>query len=374
MRTSEFDYHLPAELIAQTPVEPRDSSRLLVLDRDSGAIIHRRFRDIATYLREGDLLVANDSRVLRARLVGRKDTGGRVEVLLVHRIEERVWRVLMRGHRLRPGLQFALYAPEESIAHLDYTTKRFVNSESASVPPLSQAVLRGEMLAESPDGERIVEFSEPVEPLLQELGIVPMPPYIHEPLSDPERYQTVYSRVRGSVAAPTAGLHFTEELIGTLQSRGVDFTFVTLHVGPDTFRPVRSEQIEDHTMHSEWGEMEHSAADAISETHRRGGRVVAIGTTAVRVLETAAAARTEQIGHRDQGPLTPWAGWTDLFIRPGYRYQVVDGLVTNFHLPKSTLLMLVAALAGKSSIDRAYAQAIAMRYRFFSFGDAMLVL
>ena len=368
MKTAEFDYELPPQMIAQTPIEPRDSSRLLVLQRATGAISHRRFRDIEELLRSGDLLVANDSRVIPARLQARKPTGGRVEVFLLRQVDDRTWETLVRGKRLRPGSRIQILGPAVAVPA----------ASAASDPPTATyqtdfgdgeqriAPLEATVLEETSAGGRLVEFSRPLEPLLGSLGSVPLPPYIHEPLADPERYQTVYGRVQGSVAAPTAGLHFTVPLIDRLQAAGVRFGFVTLHVGLDTFRPVKSEQIEDHAMHSEWGRLPAETVEAINETRRAGGRVIGVGTTAVRVLETA--------GQAAEPELAPWAGWTDLFIIPGHRFRVIDGMITNFHLPRSTLLMLVSALAGKPAIERAYQEAIRNAYRFYSFGDAMLIL
>jgi S-adenosylmethionine:tRNA ribosyltransferase-isomerase len=346
MKTSEFDYELPSEMIAQTPVEPRDASRLLVLDRCSSRISHHRFREIGGFLRPGDLLVANDSRVIPARLLGRKETGGRAEVFLLRRRQERIWEVLVRGRRLGPGTRVEIHGPQAN----------------GVGPPFLWATI----IAETAEGGRVVEFNQPVEPLLENLGIVPLPPYVHQPLADAERYQTVYARVQGSVAAPTAGLHFTTALIDQLQAQGVGFGFVTLHVGQATFRPVKSEHIEDHPMHSEWAELPLDTAQAIDQTRTAGGRVIAVGTTAVRTLEAAAALSEDTV--------RPFRGWTDVFVTPGYRFRVVDALLTNFHLPRSTLLMLVSAFAGKEAIDRAYQEAIDNGYRFYSFGDAMLIV
>ena len=373
MKTAEFDYELPPEMIAQTPIEPRDASRLLVLDRASGKMAHCHFRDLGEYLRAGDLLVANDSRVIPARLLGRKETGGRVEVFLLKRLGERTWETLVRGKRLRPGTRIEIQNPKSKIP----TTDAAQEHTQHPIPNTQYAIritsLWGTIVAETPDGGRVIEFDRPIEPLLDELGMVPLPPYIHEPLADPERYQTIYARVQGSVAAPTAGLHFTPALIDRLQSQGVEFAFVTLHVGLGTFRPVKTEHIEEHSMHSEWAELPPETAEAINRTRVSGGRVVAVGTTVVRVLETAARL-SEGGSEPETGNLKPFRGWTDLFIIPGYRFRVVDALITNFHLPRSTLLMLVAAFAGKALIDRAYQEAMAKGYRFYSFGDAMLIL
>jgi S-adenosylmethionine:tRNA ribosyltransferase-isomerase len=345
MKVADFDYALPPEMIAQHPVEPRDASRLLVLDRDSGQVVHAHFRDLPHYLQAGDLLVANDSRVIRARLYGRKRTGGRVEVLLLRPLDADHWEALVGGQRIREGTELVLgRSPEDDSA--------------------GEAGLRARVEEVREDGTRVLSFSTIVEPLLERLGAVPLPPYIHEPLADPERYQTIYARVTGSAAAPTAGLHFTPALIARLRAHGVAFAFVTLHIGLDTFRPVEVEDTADHTMHSEWCEVPAGVAAAVEETRRTGRRVVAVGTTAVRALETAA----------QQGPGRPYTGWTRLFITPGTRFRVVDTLLTNFHLPRSTLLMLVSAFAGRERILQAYREAIACGYRFYSFGDAMLIL
>lgn len=338
LRTSDFDYHLPPDRIAQTPVEPRDAARLLVLDRVSGSLSHHHFRDLPLFLRPGDLLVANDSRVRPARLLGHKlPSGGRVELLLLKPVDALTWETLARGRRLTPGARLSL----------------------------GDGQARAEIVGETEAGGRIVRFDDPIEPLLPQIGIMPLPPYIHTTLTDTERYQTVYSRVVGSAAAPTAGLHFTPELIQRLADMGVGFAFVTLHVGLDTFRPVEVEDAHSHVMHSEWAELSAATAQAIAATKAHGGRVIAVGTTAVRVLETAALATS---------PLAAYAGWTRLFITPGYEFRVVDGLITNFHLPRSTLLMLVSAFASREAIHAAYQTAIAENYRFFSFGDAMLIL
>ncbi|HQE92578.1 MAG TPA: tRNA preQ1(34) S-adenosylmethionine ribosyltransferase-isomerase QueA [Anaerolineae bacterium] len=358
MKTTDLDYTLPEELIAQTPVEPRDSSRLLVLHRDTGRLEHRIFRDIGDYLRPGDLLVANESRVIPARLFGHKEPGGgKVEVLLLHQVEGTRWRCLVGGARTRVG-----------------TRVRFDHAGAPS--PLTADVMEmGER------GERELDFSAPVEAYFDVLGVVPLPPYIHEPLRDPERYQTVYAHTSGSAAAPTAGLHFTPELLLALRDRGVEFAFVTLHVGLDTFRPITEEVLEEHQIHTEWGSLSLPVAEQINRAKVRGGRVIAVGTTSVRVLETAARHGLLQTSDDDAGvttcpwrPLAPFEGFTDLYITPGFRFRIVDALITNFHLPKSTLLALVMAFAGEDNIRRAYAEAIARRYRFFSFGDAMLIV
>jgi S-adenosylmethionine:tRNA ribosyltransferase-isomerase len=354
IKISDFDYDLPPELIAQTPLEPRDASRLLVLKRATGTIEHRHFYNIGEYLRPGDLLIANQSRVIPARLLGHKvQTGGAAEVLL---LAERLdlgfdyWEALVRpGRRLHEG-DHIIFRDE---THPDLT-------------------LHGEILQHSGAGGRIVHLFAPasttlsVRQLIDQLGHMPLPPYIHETLTDPERYQTVYARISGSAAAPTAGLHFTPHLLEQLRRQGVRVGFVTLHVGLDTFRPVECEDVSEHKMHSEEIELDVSTAELISETRKAGGRVIAVGTTSVRVLESVA--------NMYGGKIKPFLGYTDLFITPGYRLQVVDAMITNFHLPRSTLLLLVSAFAGKALIEKAYQEAIGERYRFFSFGDAMLIL
>jgi S-adenosylmethionine:tRNA ribosyltransferase-isomerase len=337
MKTSDFDYHLPESSIAQTPVEPRDSSRLLVLHRDTGELEHRIFREIGGYLRAEDLLVLNQTRVIPARIYACKETGGRVEILLLRRRDPLTWEALVGGKGLRVGkLMKVETGPEVEI----------IETREGS--------------------ERLLRFSEPIEPYFPKVGNVPLPPYIHEKLNDPERYQTVYAREPGSAAAPTAGLHFTPRLLDELQVKGVKIAYVTLHVGLDTFAPVKEENPEEHKIHSEWCELSQETADLINQTRRSGGRVIAVGTTSVRTLESAA-----NVG-RDVIP--PYAGATSLFILPGYEFRLVDALITNFHLPKSTLLMLVSAFAGRERILETYGTAIREGYRFYSFGDAMLIL
>lgn len=367
MKVSDFDYDLPEELIAQHPVEPRDASRLLVLDGTTGTTEHRRFRDLTDFLRPGDILVANDTRVIPARLFARKPTGGRVEILLLERSEDTTWRALIGGRRVDVGLTLTL---------LDHA---------------GQAVgITATVTAAGADSLRELRFSTPVETWIDALGYPPLPPYIHETLDDPERYQTIYARPVGSAAAPTAGLHFTPDLLLALRERGVLFETVTLHVGLDTFKPVTVEEVTDHVIHTEWARLTPEAARRINEAHLAGGRIVAVGTTTARVLETAAlrsagiAGSLRAISARDAAGettnLCPWKpvaafeGATDLFIHPGYRFRAVDVLITNFHLPRSSLLMLVAAFAGSEVILDAYRAAVADRYRFFSFGDAMLLL
>ncbi|MFQ5858258.1 MAG: tRNA preQ1(34) S-adenosylmethionine ribosyltransferase-isomerase QueA [Anaerolineae bacterium] len=377
MHTSEFDYELPPDRIAQTPIEPRDAARLMVIHRDTGEIHHRVFRDIIEYLQPADLLVANDSRVIPVRLFARKvPTGGRVELLLLVRHGERTWETLVKGRKVVPGTKLEV-RPADS----PDVGARTVQREKPIV---------GEVLEITPSGGRLIRFDQPITPQLEVLGETPLPPYIHEPLKDSERYQTVYARVQGSAAAPTAGLHFTPELIDQIQActepsrsdRGVEFAFVTLHIGLDTFRPVQTERIEEHEMHSEYAVLPPETAEVINQTRQAGGRVIAVGTTVVRVLETVAQSTIHNPALSSvEGPqftirnleLTPFSGWTDLFIYPGYHFHVVDALITNFHLPRSTLLMLVSAFAGKDLIFRAYDSAIEENYRFYSFGDAMFI-
>lgn len=391
MKTSDFDYFLPPELIAQHPAEPRDASRLLVVDRRSGALSHRRFGDLPDYLRPGDLLVGNDSRVIPARLHGTKPAGGEVEIFLLRPATPGAgarpegpgdggsgsgpWECLVRGKGLRAGVQVAIraFAPPAPGSG-DGRRERPGGGDA----PRATATILGD----TPAGGRLVAFDPPVERWLWSAGEVPLPPYIHEPLADPERYQTVYSRIEGSVASSTAGLHFTPELLLRLREDGVSLALVTLHIGLDTFRPVQAEEIEEHQIHREWAELAPETARRINETRLAGGRIVAVGTTSVRVLESAAKIA---LGYRpaERVPAERACGWqavaaftgeTDLYITPGHAFRAVDALITNFHLPRSTLLMLVSALAGKELIDRAYAEAIRMRYRFYSFGDAMLIL
>jgi S-adenosylmethionine:tRNA ribosyltransferase-isomerase len=327
-------------MIAQTPIEPRDASRLLLLERSSGAIAHRHFRDLPEYLRAGDLLVCNDSRVIPARLHGRKlPGGGQVELLLLHRRDERVWEAIVGGKRIRAGTEIEIKGDGERLT--------------------ARVIEVGER------NRRLVAFNRPLEPLLDKVGVTPLPPYIHEPLADPARYQTVYARVAGSAAAPTAGMHFTPGLIEKLIAQGVLFAFVTLHIGLDTFQPVQAEEVKDHRMHSEYCELPAETAEMVRRARAEGRRVVAVGTTTVRVLESAAG-MGEELGH--------FRGWSDLFIYPGFEFRLVDTMITNFHLPRSTLLMLVSAFAGTELIRRAYAEAIRRGYRFYSFGDAMLIL
>ncbi len=336
MKTSDFDYHLPESSIAQTPAEPRDSSRLLVLHRDTGEVEHRIFRDVTDYLNAGDLLVLNQTRVIPARIYARKETGGRVELLLLRRRDELTWEALVGGKGLRVGRMARVEdGPEVQI------------------------------IEELEGSERLIKFSEPIEPYFSKVGNIPLPPYIHEKLDDPERYQTVYAKEPGSAAAPTAGLHFTPRLLEELQVKGVKIAYVTLHVGLDTFAPVNEENPEEHKIHSEWYELSQETADLINRTQQSGGRVIAVGTTSVRTLESAASI---------QSPLSAFTGSTSLFILPGYQFKIVDAMITNFHLPKSTLLMLVSAFTGRERILETYEVAVKEGYRFYSFGDAMLIL
>jgi S-adenosylmethionine:tRNA ribosyltransferase-isomerase len=355
MKTSDFDYHLPESSIAQTPVEPRDSSRLLVLDRTSGDVEHKTFRDLSLILRPDDLLILNRTRVIPARIFAKKETGGRVELLLLRRRDALTWEALVGGKGLRVG-------------------KKVIVENGPQAQILD--ILEG--------SERLIEFSKPIEPYFSSVGNVPLPPYIHEKLNDPERYQTVYSRDIGSAAAPTAGLHFTPQLLGELKQKGVRIAYVTLHVGLDTFAPVTEESPEEHKIHTEWCELPQETADFINQTKQNGGRVIAVGTTSVRTLESAAS-RNYTLGaiagthmppeysRRDVTPIPAFIGPTNIFILPGYQFQVVDAMITNFHLPKSTLIMLVSAFAGRETILKTYDLAIHEGYRFYSFGDAMFI-
>jgi len=339
MKTSDFDYHLPPEFIAQTAAEPRDHSRLLVLSRWDGAVEHRHFYELCDYLQPGDVVVCNDSRVIPARLLGNKvDSGAKVELLLLRRLDRGVWETLVRpGRRLKAGARIEVGAGP---------------------------IVRAEVIAKTESGTAVVSFSD--EKTLEKLGAVPLPPYIRLPLADSERYQTVYAQEKGSVAAPTAGLHFTTELMSRLRERDVSFVFVTLHLALDSFRPVQVDNPLEHVIHGEYGEISPAVASEISQARAEGRRVICVGTSAVRVLEHVAGA--------SEGGIEPFAGWTDLFVVPGHRFQVVDALITNFHLPRSTLLMLVCAFAGRERILQAYQEAIRLGYRFYSFGDAMLIL
>lgn len=363
MKTSEFDYDLPPEQIAQTPIEPRDASRLLVLNRSDGTLEHRHFRDIGEYLNPGDVLVFNRTRVIPARLRGRKvPTGGKVEFLLLEREGKQTWRGLVGGRRVGQGTRLAFAGP-------------------------GGAELQGTVVSVGGRSERVIRFDAPLSPRLDALGEVPLPPYIHEPLADPERYQTIYARDPGSSAAPTAGLHFTPGLLVALHQQGIQMAYCTLHIGLDTFQPVTSDEVEEHRMHTERVILTAADARIINMARLAGGRVIAVGTTSVRVLESAAlcsAGISDPYASADPvnqpSLLCPWSPVmainraTDLFIRPGYRFRVVDIMVTNFHLPRSTLLMLVSAFAGRETILDAYRVAQREGYRFYSFGDAMLLL
>jgi len=365
MRMSDFDYALPPELIAQTPLEPRDSSRLLVVQRATGTLIHRHFRDIGEYLRPGDLLIANHSRVIPARLLGhRAETGGAVEVLLLSErpdLGADYWEALVRpGRRLRVG----------SYITFDNGTGKseWLQAEVIAYTEAGGRIVRLSVVGQAHTAERDpygVHNLVNVRQMIDQLGRMPLPPYIHETLTDPERYQTVYSRIIGSAAAPTAGLHFTSHLLASLQQQGVQVGFVTLHVGLDTFRPVEVEDYTEHKIHSEEIELDAETANLISETKAHGGRVIAVGTTSVRVLESVASIHG--------GRIEPYKGSTRLFITPGYSFMAVDAMITNFHLPRSTLLLLVSAFMGKDLMDKAYQEAIREKYRFFSFGDAMFI-
>ncbi|HHW70574.1 MAG TPA: tRNA preQ1(34) S-adenosylmethionine ribosyltransferase-isomerase QueA [Clostridiales bacterium] len=340
MKLSDFYYELPQELIAQYPLKDRMQSRLLVYDRKTKNIEHRYFKDIIEYLNPGDCLVINDTKVIPARLLGkREDTGGKMEFLLIDRVEDDIWEVMVNpGRRAIIGRIFIF----------------------------GEGLLKGEILAKTKDGTRIVRFEYDgiFEEILDKVGIMPLPPYIHEELKDNNRYQTVYAKYNGSVAAPTAGLHFTQELLKQIECSGVNIANITLHVGIGTFRPVKTENIEDHHMHSESYYVSEETAEIVNKTREKGGRVIAVGTTSCRTLET--------IGDRF-GKIHPGYGKTDIFIYPGYKFKVVDALITNFHLPQSTLLMLVSAFADREEILNVYAEAIEKRYRFFSFGDAMFI-
>ncbi len=339
MKKSDFYFDLPEELIAQTPLARRDASRLLLLDKETGEIEHRRFYELPGFLREGDCLVLNDSRVLPARLLGCRSSGGGVELVLLRDLGEGRWECLSRpGRKTKPGTELSF----------------------------GEGELTATVLEVAEGGNRIVQFHYDgiFLEILERLGRMPLPPYIKAELQDAERYQTVYSREPGSAAAPTAGLHFTDELLETIAAKGVKLCYVTLHVGLGTFRPVKEDEIEDHAMHSEFCMIPEETARIVSDTKRGGGRVVAVGTTSCRTLESFA---------REDGTLPAASGWTDIFIYPGYSFKCVDALVTNFHLPESTLIMLVSALAGRERVLNAYQTAVEERYRFFSFGDAMFI-
>lgn len=340
MKVSDFDFYLPEELIAQHPLEKRDSSRLMILDKKTGVIKHKYFHDVIEYLNEGDTLVLNNTRVMPARLIGEKEeTGGKIEFLLLKRIQGDKWECLAKpGKRAKIGRKFTFGEGKLTCTVVDIVE----------------------------EGNRIIEFSYDgiFEQVLDELGEMPLPPYITEKLQDKERYQTVYSKEKGSAAAPTAGLHFTEELLQQIRAKGVNIAYLTLHVGLGTFRPVKVEDINEHIMHSEYYVLDRENADIINKTKKNGNKIIAVGTTSTRTLET--------IGD-ENGFVREQSGWTDIFIYPGYKYKVIDELITNFHLPESTLIMLVSALAGKENVMNAYNEAVKENYRFFSFGDSMLI-
>jgi S-adenosylmethionine:tRNA ribosyltransferase-isomerase len=345
MKTSDFDYRLPPGLIAQTPVEPRDQSQLMVLNRSHGSIEHRHFFEIVDYLRGGDVLVFNDSRVIPARISGKKvDTGGKVELLLLRQLDTAVWEALVK-----PGKR------------VDIGTRLEITGSAATGSIKAMAEVTG--LRE--EGIKVIRFSD--EKLLLKLGRVPLPPYIHTPLEDTERYQTVYARYPGSAAAPTAGLHFTHRLLKQIKDLGVKLLFVTLHIGLDTFRPVREEDPLKHRIHKEYGILTQEVATELSQAKRDGRRIICAGTTTVRIVEQAAQDSKASL-------LAPFEGWVSLLALPGYQFRMVDAMITNFHLPRSTLLMLVAAFAGRDFVLGAYQEAIAHGYRFYSFGDAMFIL
>ena len=353
MRLDDFDYSLPPALIAQTPIEPRDAARLLLLDRAQPGLGDHHVRDLPQLLRPGDVLVFNDTRVLPARLWARKRrTGGRVELLLLRREAPQTWEALVGGKGLRPGVELEVEG-------------RHAEAKRAASPILVR-------IDEDLGGaRRLLHFSSPITPELERVGEMPLPPYIHERLTDAGRYQTVYARWPGSAAAPTAGLHFTPGLLRELEERGIGSVYVTLHVGLDTFAPITETNVESHAIHSEWMSLSCEAAERINRARAAGGRVIAVGTTSVRVLESAAL----EAGRADEpGALAAWEGFTRLYILPGYTFRVVQGMVTNFHLPRSSLLVMVSAFAGRERILAAYTEAQARGYRFYSFGDAMLIL
>jgi S-adenosylmethionine:tRNA ribosyltransferase-isomerase len=351
MHITELDYQLPSELIAQTPAEPRDSSRLLVCNRTNHSHQHRHFRDLPEFLAPNDLLVANDTSVINARLHGHKPTGGKVEVLLLRKLDDVTWVALVGGRNVK---RVAFQVP----------------------PPQREGVVGGGKsigadVTENPnDATFTVRFSEPIEPHLAALGETPLPPYIHEKVNDPNRYQTVYARVVGSAAAPTAGLHFTPQLLERIRGLGARIAFVTLHVGLDTFKPIDEDDVDTHKIHTEWCELPQDTADAINATRDRGGRVFAVGTTSARVLETAGSA----IENTKSKIVNSYSGFTKMYITPGYSWNVVDAMITNFHLPRSTLLAMIGSFMGMDYMRETYALAIAQGYRFYSFGDAMLIV
>jgi len=339
VKTSDYDYQLPPELIAQVPLKTRHDSRLLVYDRSDQSITHTRFIELKHFLRPGDVLVINKTRVIPARLYAHKATGGKVEILLLKKLEQNQWEVLVGGKRINKGKKLAF---EDQV--------------------------EGEIIADLEGSCRIIQFNQPVDAHLKKMGQMPLPPYIHVPLNDPDRYQTVYAEVNGSAAAPTAGLHFTDRLMAELQEYGVIFADILLHVGLDTFAPVTEDLVEEHQIHTEWCQITIEDAKKINRAKREKRRVIAVGTTSVRTLESAVEFSAGLLQIR------PFSGATSLFIYPGYEFKIVDAMITNFHLPKSTLLMLVSAFTGLEQIKRCYAEAIHEKYRFYSFGDAMLIL
>ena len=348
MNTHDFEYSLPPDLIAQTPIEPRDRARLMVLDRRDGSLKHQRFFEITDYLRAGDVLVLNNSRVIPARLSGQKvDSGGKLEILLLRRLSPKVWETLVRpAKRVKIGTRIEIAT----------------NSAGDNRPDL---MITAEAVGLGEEGKRVISFSD--DTLLPEIGNIPLPPYIRTPLANPERYQTVYSNVEGSIAAPTAGLHFTRELIDQIKSRGTRCLFVTLHAGLDTFRPIRESNALRHPVHQEYGILSQEVADKLCQARREGQRIICVGTTTVRLVEAVAQASRP-------ADMAPFEGWVDLFIAPGHRFRMVDAMITNFHLPRTTLMMLVTAFASQELIKQAYQDAIAQQYRFYSFGDAMLII
>jgi len=342
MKTSDFDYHLPPEFIAQTPLEPRDQSSLMVLHRSDGSIEHHYFYEIINYLHSGDTMVLNNSRVIPARILGQKDDSDtNIEILLLRRLDNNVWETLVRpGRKVARGIKISVASKTDAIGE----------------------EMGAEVLEQGENGIRLIRFSD--ERLLQKFGRVPLPPYIRTPLADTERYQTVYAEVNGSVAAPTAGFHLTPNLLDELKRKGIQIAFITLHIGLDTFRPVRVDNPGQHKIHKEYGNLTSEVATLLNRTRKQGKKIVAVGTSTVRLLEAAALSGTVQ----------PFSGWVDLFILPGHKFHITDAMVTNFHLPRSTLLMLVSAFAGRDFILKAYSQAKSLGYRFYSFGDAMLIL
>ncbi|MBE0687258.1 MAG: tRNA preQ1(34) S-adenosylmethionine ribosyltransferase-isomerase QueA [Anaerolineaceae bacterium] len=339
MKTEDFNYHLPEERIAQTPVEPRDHSRLLVWDRNEQVLLHRKFYEIEEFLNPGDLLVVNQTRVIPARLFARKPSGGKVEILLLKKRENHLWECLVGGKRVNAGLELS-----------------------------TEVGIKINVVKNLEGSERLIQFSDSIDQYLPEIGQMPLPPYIHTPLQDQGRYQTVYAKETGSAAAPTAGLHFTNELMDRLTKKGIEFCQITLHVGLDTFAPVTEDDPVKHKIHTEWCEINRNTADLINQTSKKGGKIIAVGTTSVRTLETGAryAREGEVIG--------AYTGPTNIFILPGYEFKVVQAMITNFHLPKSSLIMLVSAFTGREKILELYQLAIEEKYRFYSFGDAMLIL